>query len=275
MQNSNYFVAAGGRRWVLTIFEHLTPRELEFFWPCRTIWRCATCPVRVRWQPPTGTSGVSLPASRRRCSIVCPARASRRRPRRIAGRWAKCWRACIWPAPIFRRPCPIPAATPGASPPGAPWRRCCPPTSAVNCSPNSISRRRRIIQACRAASSMPTCFATMSCGRPTDSFPACSTSILPAPTTCCSTWRWSPTTGPPMPKTSRRCSPATVHCAALTPAEVAAWPAMRRAAALRFWLLRLEVRHHPRAGSVVTIKDPDHFGQLLQRLCLAPEGLPR
>ncbi len=61
----------------------------------------------------------------------------------------------------------------------------------------------------------------------------------------------------------------------LTSAEAAAWPALRRAAALRFWLLRLEVRHHPRTGSVVTIKDPDHFGRLLQRLCLAPEGLPR
>ena len=61
----------------------------------------------------------------------------------------------------------------------------------------------------------------------------------------------------------------------LTADEEAAWPAMRRAAALRFWLLRLEVRHHPRPGSVVTIKDPEHFGRLLQRLCLAPEGLPR
>lgn len=61
----------------------------------------------------------------------------------------------------------------------------------------------------------------------------------------------------------------------LSPAEVAAWPAMRRAAALRFWLLRLEVRHRPRGGEVVTIKDPDHFGRLLQRLRLAPEALPR
>jgi len=31
MQNSNYFVRAGGRRWVLTIFEHLAPRELDFY----------------------------------------------------------------------------------------------------------------------------------------------------------------------------------------------------------------------------------------------------
>lgn len=61
----------------------------------------------------------------------------------------------------------------------------------------------------------------------------------------------------------------------LSPAEVTAWPAMRRAAALRFWLLRLEVRHQPRAGEVVTIKNPEHFRHLLQRLRLAPEPLPR
>ncbi len=60
----------------------------------------------------------------------------------------------------------------------------------------------------------------------------------------------------------------------LTTAERAAWPAMRRAAALRFWLLRLEAREHPRAGSVVTIKDPDEFGSLLDHLRLAGSDLP-
>ncbi|NTV69575.1 MAG: homoserine kinase [Azonexaceae bacterium] len=61
----------------------------------------------------------------------------------------------------------------------------------------------------------------------------------------------------------------------LTEAERAAWPAMRRAAALRFWLLRLEVRHRPRQGEVVTIKNPDDFRRLLARFRLAPEALPR
>jgi homoserine kinase type II len=61
----------------------------------------------------------------------------------------------------------------------------------------------------------------------------------------------------------------------LSDAEKAAWPALQRAAALRFWLLRLEVRQRPRHGEVVTIKDPDHFADLLQRLRLAPIALPR
>jgi homoserine kinase type II len=61
----------------------------------------------------------------------------------------------------------------------------------------------------------------------------------------------------------------------LSEAEMAAWPTMRRAAALRFWLLRLDARHRPRGGEVVTIKDPAHFGQMLARFRLAPEALPR
>ena len=61
----------------------------------------------------------------------------------------------------------------------------------------------------------------------------------------------------------------------LQAAEYEAWPAMRRAAALRFWLLRLDARHHPRPGAVVTVKNPDHFGGLLQRLVLAQDATPR
>lgn len=61
----------------------------------------------------------------------------------------------------------------------------------------------------------------------------------------------------------------------LTAEERALWPAMRRAAALRFWLLRLEARLLPRAGEVVTMKDPEHFRRMLERFRLAPEALPR
>jgi homoserine kinase type II len=58
--------------------------------------------------------------------------------------------------------------------------------------------------------------------------------------------------------------------------ELAAWlRPLDLAAALRFWLLRLEVRHPPRRGEVVTIKNPDDFRHLLARFRLAPEALPR
>ncbi len=60
----------------------------------------------------------------------------------------------------------------------------------------------------------------------------------------------------------------------LSPGELLAWPAIRRLAALRFWLLRLGATYQPRAGSVVTVKNPDDFRDLLLQIRLAPGTLP-
>lgn len=56
--------------------------------------------------------------------------------------------------------------------------------------------------------------------------------------------------------------------------ERAAWPAMLRAAALRFWLSRLADQHQPREGEIVTRHDPTEYREILRRHIAAADRQP-
>lgn len=61
----------------------------------------------------------------------------------------------------------------------------------------------------------------------------------------------------------------------LDPAELTIWPLALRVAALRFWISRLYDLHLPRDGEIVNPHDPDHFKRILKNHLHHPQSALR
>ena len=274
MQNSNYFVTAGGRRWVLTLFEHLAPRELDFYLALQDhlAARGIPCP-----RPLAAGDGHfwRMLAGKPAALFTCLPGAGVEAPTPD-----HCWMLGEMLARLHLAGADFPSPLP--NPCGAAWRDA---TGRALAPLLTADERGRLLaeldfQSAQDFSALPRGIVHADLFRDNalwqdgslsgvlDFYFAGEDSLLFDLAVAVNDWCTD----------AQRLQALFAGYRALrqlAPAEEAAWPAMRRAAALRFWLLRLEVRHHPRPGAVVTIKDPDHFGRLLQRLCLAPDRLPR
>ncbi|MDD2740698.1 MAG: homoserine kinase [Rhodocyclaceae bacterium] len=274
MQNSNYFVTAGGVRRVLTVFEHLTPTQLDFYLAlmAHLAARGIPCPQPVA--DPEGRLWRRLagkPAALLSCLPGVDIEAASAEQCSLLGQMLAHLHLA---AADFSQPLPNPC--------GADWRETVGRALLPQLSADERSRltAELAFQAAQNYADLPrgvihgdlfrdnVLWQSGQLSGVLDFYFAGEDVLLFDLAVVANDWCADAAKLSALVAGYRSVRPIGVD-------EAIAWPALRRAAALRFWLLRLEVRHHPRPGAVVTIKDPDYFGRILQHLSLAPDELPR
>jgi len=274
MQNSNYFVDTAAGRFVLTLFEQIAASELDFYLALQQhlAGRGLPCPRPLaddegrRWRALAGK-----PAALLTClpgdAIDAPDAGQCRAVGRLLGE-------------LHAAAADFPAALP--NPCGAEWRQrvgaaLLPRLDAPDA---ALLADELAFQAARHHGGLPRGIihadlfrdnVLWAAGQPSgvlDFYFAGEDCLLYDLAVAANDWCFSPATLAALLGGYQGVRP-------LSAAEIAAWPALRRAAALRFWLLRLQAIHQPRQGDVVTVKNPEHFRRLLDELRLAPAALPR
>ena len=90
---------------------------------------------------------------------------------------------------------------------------------------------------------------------------------------CLNDWCIDPASGRLVDEQATAFCDAYQSLRALSGTELRLMPALRRAAAFRFWLSRLWDLHLPRDAALLTAKDPEHFERVL-RACIATPWHP-
>lgn len=118
IENTNYFLTTEQGEWVLTLFERLTAEQLPFYLYLMKHLAQAGIPVPDP-QAETRSGDILLRVCGKPASIVnrLPGRSRLTPSPRTAPPWARCWRACTWPAETTIASSPICAACPGGTRP--------------------------------------------------------------------------------------------------------------------------------------------------------------
>ena len=269
VENTNYFVTTTQGRYVLTLFERLSARELPFY--------------------------LNLMSHLARHGIPCPAPIADRRDRLLGDLKGKPATivTCLPGAPVLA-PQPSHCARVGAmlaemhlagggyagsqeNPRGPRWRR----ETSVSVMPFLDARRRELLaselefQQANAHPGLPrgpvhadlfrdnVLFDGEHLGGFIDFYFAGVDSFLFDVAVTVNDWCIDPA-GELDPERGRALLAAYAGVRAFTDEERRAWPAMLRAGALRFWLSRLYDFYLPRPGELTHAHDPEHFRRVLE-----------
>ena len=268
IENTNYFVTTSGGRWVLTLFEKLTAAELPFYLNLMAHLARAGVPTAM---PVADRAGCFLghlngkPAalvlrldgrdvaepSPAQCAAVGAVLARLHLAgQSYAGRMDNPRGAAWWTGVLPEILPLIPAADAALLREETAWQaavdRSTLPRGAIHA---DLFRDNVLFDGERVAGVI-------------DFYFACTDALLYDLAITANDWCVSAEGGLDLP---RLCALAGAYAAVrpFTAAEQAAWPAMLRAGALRFWVSRLYDFHRPRAGELTHAKDPAHFRRIL------------
>ncbi len=278
VENSNFFVDTEQGRWVLTLFERLNYDDLPFFLGLMEHLADAGLPCAAPLKTKDGRSLVELngkPAAMVHRltgqSVLFPNVAQCRAAGELMGRMHKATESFDGTAVNTR---------------GAGWRRDTAQTLAAELPEDArklieseiqeqssfdmTSLRQGVIHADMFRDNV--LFIDDRLSGVIDFYYACNEALLYDLAIAVNDWCMD-THGAPEPGKVKAMTQAYVEQRQPDDGEIAAWPMLLRAAALRFYLSRLEDWLHPREGGIVHVKDPVVYQRILEHHRDAPMAL--